>query len=130
MRRIALLLATLALITIAPATASAATERCSIEVSPASGTSTDVYRVTATNFPVDPDGGSIEVRIDVRRLGTREGSIFFLLLVPGTTEFYLDINQVAPGEPVEPMAEGRYLVVAETAHLAGCLATDRFVVTE
>jgi hypothetical protein len=129
MRRFVLLLAVLTVLAIAPASVSAASERCSIEVSPAAGGPTDVYRVTATNFPVDPAGGSLEVRIDVRRLGTREGSIFFLFLVPGTTDFYLDINQVVPGDPVEPMQEGRYLVIAETAHLAGCHTTDGFVVT-
>lgn len=129
MRRFAMLLAILMLLAAAPGSVAAAAERCSIEVTPAAGAPTDVYRVTASNFPVDPDGGSIEVRIDVRRLGTREGSIFFLFLVPGTTDFYLDINQVVPEEPVEPVAEGRYLVVAETAHHAGCVATDRFVVS-
>ena len=129
MRRFAMLLAILMLLAAAPGSVAAAAERCSIEVTPAAGAPTDVYRVTASNFPVDPDGGSIEVRIDVRRLGTREGSIFFLFLVPGTADFYLDINRVVPEEPVEPMAEGRYLVVAETAHHAGCVTTDRFVVS-
>lgn len=129
MRRFALLLATLVVAAAAPgATFAATADRCSIEVSPMTGSPTDVYRVTATDFPVHPEGGFVEVRIDVRRLGTRDGSIFFLLLVPGTTEFYLDINQTVPGDPVEPMAPGRYLVVAETAHMTGCLTVDRFVV--
>ena len=128
MRRLIPVLAAAMLVAALPAAVSAGEARCSIDVAPATGGPTDVYRVSASNFPVDPDGGSVEVRIDVRRLGTREGSIFFLFLVPGTTEFYLDINQLAPGEPVEPMTPGRYLVVAETAHQAGCHAVDRFLV--
>lgn len=129
MRRTILLLVALLIAAVFPAVTSAASSQCSIEVAPAAGAPTDVYRVSATNFPVDPNGGSIEVRIDVRRLGTREGSIYFLFLVPGTTEFYLDINQVVPGEPVEPMQPGRYLVVAETAHMTGCRSVDRFTVS-
>lgn len=70
-----------------------------------------------------------EVRIDLYRLGTREGTIYFVFLFPGTPEFHLDLNQVGTEEPVEPMAPRRYLVLAETPHLAGgCQAVDRFVV--
>lgn len=36
--------------------------------------------------------GSVEVRTDIRRLGTREGSIIFAFLIPGVTEFYVDYN--------------------------------------
>jgi hypothetical protein len=129
MRRLIPLLAALSLLASIPSTVSAS-ERCTIDVTPAAGGPTDVYRVTASNVPVDPAGGSIEVRIDVHRIGTREGSVYFLFLVPGTTEFYLDLNQPAPGDPVEPMTPGRYLVFAETPHLAGagCHAVDRFTV--
>ena len=128
MRRFALLLIALLALAAAPGATLAAADRCSIEVTPASGSPTDVYRVTATDFPVHPEGGFVEVRIDVRRLGTREGMIFFLLLVPGTTDFYLDMNQTVPGEPVEPMLPGRYLVLAQTAHMTGCHTVDQFVV--
>ena len=129
MRRIISLIAALAILAAMPAVVSAAETRCSIEVTPSAGGPTDVYRVTASGIPVDPGGGSIEVRIDVHRLGTREGSIYYLFLMPGTTEFFLDLNQVAPEEPLEPMTPGRYLVLAETPHLAGgCHAVDRFVV--
>jgi hypothetical protein len=128
MRRFIPLLAALLVLGVAPGVTAAATSKCSIEVTPASGGSTDIYRVTASNFPVDPNGGGIEVRIDVRRLGTRTGSIYFLFLIPGITEFYLDLNQPAPGEPIEPVEPGRYLVLAQTAHLAGCHAIDHFVV--
>lgn len=128
MRRFIPLLATLLILGALPGVAAADTSKCSIEVTPAAGGPTDTFRVTASNFPVDPNGGGIEVRIDVKRLGTRTGSIYFLFLVPGVTEFYLDLNQPAPGEPVEPMEPGRYLVLAQTAHLAGCHAVDHFVV--
>jgi hypothetical protein len=130
MRRLALLLTVVAIAAVFPASVAAASDRCSINVTPASGVPTDIYRITATNVPVDPSGGSVEFRVDVRRLGTREGSIFFVHLLPGTTEFYIDLNLAAPGEPVEPLAEGRYLVTAETPHAGpGCHATDRFVVS-
>ena len=130
MRRLMLLLAVLALAAAFPSSVAAASDRCSIEISPTSGGTTDVYRLTAANVPVDPNGGSIEFRVDVHRLGTREGSVYFVFLIPGTTEFFLDLNQAAPGEPVEPLAEGRYLVRAETPHLSGgCHATDRFTVS-
>jgi hypothetical protein len=130
MRRLVLIAAVVALAGLFPSTVAAASDRCSVDVSPATGGSTDAYRLTATNVPVDPDGGSVEFRVDVHRLGTPEGSIFFVFLIPGTTEFYLDINQAAPGEPVEPLAEGRYLVRAETPHLpGGCHGTARFVVS-
>ena len=129
MRRLIGLLATLTILTAMPAAVSAAESRCSIDVAPSAGGPTDLYRLTASGFPVDPNGGSVEVRIDVHRLGTREGSVYFLFLIPGTTEFYLDLNQLAPEEPVEPMVPGRYLVLAETSHLAGgCHAVDRLVV--
>lgn len=128
MRRLIPILAALLLLGAMPGAAAAAPSKCSIEVTPAAGEPTDVYRITATNFPVEPNGGSLEVRIDIKRLGTRTGSIYFLFLIPGITEFYLDLNLAAPGEPVEPIEPGRYLVLAQTAHIAGCHAVDLFVV--
>ena len=129
MRRFIPLLAALLILGALPGVAAAASDKCSIEATPAAGGPTDVFRITGSNFPVDPNGGGIEVRIDIKRLGTRSGSIYFLFLIPGTTEFYVDLNQAAPGEPVEPVEPGRYLVLAQTAHLAGCHAVDMFVVT-
>lgn len=128
MRRFIPFVAALMILGAVPGVAAAASTKCSIEVTPSSGGQTDTYRVTATNFPVDPNGGGIEVRIDVRHLGTRTGSIYFLFLIPGITDFYLDINQAPPGEPAESLAPGRYHVIAQTAHLAGCHAVDSFVV--
>jgi hypothetical protein len=130
MRRLVSAVAALALLAgLAPGTVSAAARQCSIDVTPSTGGPTTIYRITGSNFPVSRDGGSVEVRIDIRRLGSREGAILFVFLVPGVTEFYVDYNTVEPGEPTTELAEGRYLVLAETAHLPGCHATDRFVVT-
>lgn len=128
MRRFIPVLAALLILGALPGVTAAAVEKCSIEVTPASGGPTDLYRIAGSNFPVDPNGGGIEVRIDVKHLGTRSGSIYFLFLVPGATEFYLDLNRIGPGEPVEPMEPGRYLVLAETAHMIGCRDMDMFVV--
>jgi hypothetical protein len=128
MRRLAWILSAALLVAVLPAPVAAA-GRCTIEVTPAQGTGTDLYRISGSNFPVDAAGGSIEVRIDVRRLGTREGSIIFAFLVPGATEFYVDYNEPLPEEPApDPLPAGRYLVIAQTPHLPGCTAVDQFVV--
>jgi hypothetical protein len=129
MRRIALSLALVASLLV-PSTVSAASGRCWIEIDPAVGSPTDVYRIAVHDVPVDPDGGSIEARIDIRRLGTREGSIIFAFLVPGITEFYVDYNFAWPEEPPpDPLPAGRYLVTVSTPHLHGaCHDTGSFVV--
>ncbi len=107
MRRIALVL-TLLLATLVPGSVAAASERCSMAISPSAGSPTDVYRIAVVGVPVDPQGGSIEVRIDVRRLGSRDRSIIFAFLIPGVTEFYVDYNQSFEGEPLNPLVPGRY----------------------
>jgi hypothetical protein len=128
MRRIALVFALLAAL-LAPASASAAVATCSLTISPTEGAPTDAFRFSVTNVPVDPDGGSVEVRIDIRRLGTREGSIIFAFLIPGVTEFFVDYNVAPPGEPAETLVAGRYLVDVSTPHLHGaCRAVGRFSV--
>lgn len=131
MRRIALVFALLATMLI-PGAATAGSERCSFTISPTSGSPTDVYRIAVSNVPVDPNGGSIEVRIDIRRLGTREGSVYFVFLIPGVTEFYVDHNYAYPEEPApDPLATGRYHVEVITPHLSGanaCHAVGQFVV--
>ena len=130
MRRLALVVALLALLVV-PGTAAAATHNCSLEVSPVAGSATDTYRIRVSNLPVNPEGWGIEVRLDVRKLGTREGSTYFVFLIPGVTEFYVDHNASAPGEPApDPLAAGRYRVFAETAHIGGtgCHAVGQFIV--
>jgi hypothetical protein len=129
MRRIALSLALLASLLI-PASASAAAERCSLEISPAVGSPTDVYRILVTNVPVLPDGGSVEVRVDIVRLGSREGTIYFAHLIPGVTEFYIDHNYSYPEEPpADPLVPGRYRVTVSTPHIHGaCRDTGGFAV--
>jgi hypothetical protein len=129
MRRIALSLALLASLLI-PASAAAASERCSVEVSPAVGSPTDVYRILVSNVPVDPEGGSVEARVDIVRLGSREGTIYFAHLIPGVTEFFIDHNVTYPEEPPsDQLVSGRYRVTVSTPHIHGaCRSVDRFVV--
>ena len=129
MRRTALAFALL-IAMLVPGSVAAASERCSIEISPSVGGPTDVYRIAVSDVPVDPDGGSVEVQAVVRRLGTREGSVIFAFLVPGTTEFFVDYNYAFPGEPpLDPLAPGRYQVNVTTPHISGgCHATGQFVV--
>jgi hypothetical protein len=119
MRRIALVFALLTAL-LAPASVAAGSDKCSLTISPTSGSPTDVFRFTVSNVPVDPNGGSVEARIDVRRLGTREGSVYFVFLIPGVTEFYVDHNYAYPEEPApDPLATGRYLVEVTTPHMSG-----------
>jgi len=112
-----------------PGTTAATSSRCSVDVSPAVGSPTDAYRVTVSNVPVDPAGGSVEVRADIQRVGTRDRSIFFAVLIPGGTEFYFDYNVAYPGEPAPVLIAGMYRVTVETPHIpGGCHAVTRFEV--
>ncbi len=129
MRRLALVVALL-LAVLVPNSVAAGSERCSLTISPSSGSPTDVYRMTVSNVPVDA-GGSVEVRIDIRRLGSREGSVIFAFLVPGATEFSVDYHELLEGEPLEPLIPGRYHVGVVTPHIRGadgCHAVGRFTV--
>ena len=127
-RRFALSLALVASLLI-PATASAAGNHCTVAISPEVGSPTDVYRIQVSNVPVVP-GTSVEVRVQIKRLGTREGSIYFASLIPDITEFYIDHNLGWPEEPApDPLAAARYLVLVSTPHLqGGCHTAGRFVV--
>lgn len=128
MRRFMLSLALVASLLV-PAAAGAATERCRVTVAPAVGSPTDVYRIRVTDVPVVPDQ-SVEVRVDVRLLGSRSGSIYFAFLIPGITEFYIDHNVTYPGEPApDPLAAGRYQVLVSTPHIkGGCRTAGGFIV--
>ena len=130
MRRLAGVLALLVSMLV-PSVVAAASERCSVVITPTMGSTTDVYRVLVSNVPVDPTGGSVEARLDIHRLGTREGSVIFAFLFPGVTEFYVDHNEAPPGEPQSTLEPGRYLVQVTTPHLRGadaCHAVARFEV--
>lgn len=117
MRRVLLVLALLFGL-MAPASVAAHSDRCAFEITPTAGSPTEVYRVRVWNVPVDPEGGSVEARVDIRRLGSREGSIIFAFLIPGTTEFYVDYNFAFPEEPPsDPLIPGRYHVRVTTPHL-------------
>ncbi len=129
MRRLTTLLATLMLLSVAGASPVAAGRtRCSIDVTPSTGSGTTVYRISGSDFPVPPGSESLEVRIDIQRTGSREGSIIFAFLVPGVTDFYFDYNQSEAGEPTSVLTAGRYRVTATTPHLKGCRTMDRFLV--
>jgi len=129
MRRAAIILS-LVITVLLPGSVAARASRCSIDVTPSVGSTTDVYRITVSNVPVDPAGGSIEVRADIQRDGTRDRSTFFAVLVPGATQFYFDYHVAYPGEPApDPLLPGRYRVSAETSHLVGgCHAVAQFEV--
>lgn len=128
MRRFMLSLALVASLLV-PAAASAATERCTVTIAPEVGSPTDVYRILVSNVPLEPDV-SVEVRVDVRLLGSRSGSIYFAFLIPNITEFYIDHNVTWEGEPApDPLAPGRYQVLVSTPHIkGGCRAVGGFVV--
>jgi hypothetical protein len=131
MRRIALVIALLAVMLV-PGPVAAASDRCSFTISPTSRSPTDVYRIAVSNVPVYDNGGSVEAQINIRRLGTREGSVYFVFLIPGVTEFYVDHNYAYPEEPApDPLAAGRYLVEVTTPHISGpetCHAVGQFIV--
>ena len=131
MRRIALVFALLATMLV-PGSVAAGSARCSLVISPTAGSPTDAYRIAVSNVPVDPNGGSVEVRTDIRRLGSREGSIIFAFLIPGATEFFFDYHVAYPDEPApDPLAPGRYQVTVSTPHISGpdaCHAVGQFLV--
>lgn len=128
MRRFALSLALVASLLV-PTAASAASGRCTVTISPEVGSPTDTYRILVSNVPVVP-WTSVEVRVQIKRLGTREGSIYFASLIPEITEFYIDHNLSWPEEPPpDPLIPGRYLVLVTTPHMhGGCNAAGGFVV--
>lgn len=133
MRRFALALALVAAL-LAPASVAAGSGsgRCSVDISPDAGAPTDIYRITVTNVPVDPNGGSVEVRLIIKQLGTRSGSVYFASLIPGITEFYVDHNLAPPEEPATEIEPGRYLVDVSTPHIhgaGGCHTIGQFVVS-
>jgi hypothetical protein len=104
---------------------SAATSRCTVSIDPSVGSPTDTYRITVTGLTPDP--GILEVRVDVRLLGTRSGSIYLAFLIPNTSVFYID----HAGDPEQPLESGRYLVRVSTPHVngaAGCHTTGTFAV--
>ena len=108
--------------------ASAARAQCTVNIAPSVGSPTDVYRIAVSGVPVVPDSG-IEVRVEIRLLGSRSETIYFAFLIPGATEFFIDHNQAEPGEPAEPLEPGRYLVRVTTPHIhGGCTAVGRFLV--
>ena len=131
MHRIAVVLAALALsLALARPAAAAPTSRCTINVDPAVGSTTDIYRISASGFPPGSFEQFTDVRIDVRRAGDgRFGSIFFLALAPQAGgSFYFDFHHNYDGDDaLPPLDPGRYLVRAE-ANGHDCITTASFVV--
>lgn len=104
--------------------ASAASSRCTVSIDPGVGSATDNYRITVSNLT--PDSGILEVRVDVRLLGTRSGSIYLAFLIPNTSVFFIDH---AAEDPSQPFESGRYLVRVSTPHVngaAGCHTVGLF----
>lgn len=127
MRRVALVAALVLSLLIPTSVVAAGSGRCSLSISPEIASPTDIVRLTISDVPVDSNGGSIEVEIHIRRLGTRDGSIIWAFLVPGTTEFFVNYNEAPPGEPSELLTPGRYQVDVST-HVRGCYTVGQFVV--
>ena len=102
----------------------AAANRCTVTVAPNVGSPTDTYRITVSGLTPDPD--ILEVRVDVRLLGTRSGSIYLAFLIPNTDVFFIDH---AAEDPTQPLESGRYLVRVSTPHVngaAGCHTAGLF----
>lgn len=131
MRRALTMLVLVLVATLAAAGAvSAAPARCTVNIAPSVGSPTDVYRIAVSGVPVVPDSG-IEVRVDIRSLGSRSETTYFAFLIPGATEFFIDHNQAEPGEPAGPLEPGRYLVRVTTPHIhGGCTAVGGFLVVQ
>ncbi len=127
MRRIALLVALVAAM-LMPASVAARSTNCSLDVSPRIGTPTSIYRLTVSNVPLDPAGGSVEVQIDIHRLGTKNGALLFVFVIPGVSRFYVDYNAPIPDEPNEPLAPGVYKLDVHTPHIGGCQTGGIFIV--
>ena len=131
MRRTPAVLAALALsLVLAGPVAARPNSRCTIDVDPAVGSTTDSYRISASGFPPGTFQQFTDVRIDVRRAGDgRFGSIFFLALAPQAGgSFYLDFHfNYEGGDPLPALQPGRYLVRAE-ANGHDCVTTASFVV--
>jgi len=71
MRRTLTILVLVLVATLAAAgAASAAPAQCTVNIAPSVGSPTDVYRIAVSGVPVVPDTG-IEVRVEIRQLGTR-----------------------------------------------------------
>ncbi len=132
MRRLALLAASLILaLGVAGPVAASAPTRCAITVSPASGTSTDSYRITGTGFPPGSFEQFTDVHIGVVRAGDgRLMPTLFLVLVPwGGGSFYVDYHFDYSGEErLSPLEPGRYRAEAR-ANGHECVAFSSFIVT-
>lgn len=118
MRRSLLLLTTVAVLTIssaAPVTAFRGPNgECSISVDPRMGTPTSVYTIRGEGWPAGTIEDLTVVTVWIERIGSDEGSVTWVWLVPGGTWFFFDYNGPAgPSEPPSTLAVGRYRIHAE-----------------
>lgn len=133
MRRLLVLTAiVLAVALPAPTAAHTPSRPCSISVDPGRGGPRDVYRITGKHFPMDKNGGSLEVQVDIMRVifddnGERLElqSVFTLALVPGIHTFYFDYNDQVEGAPSR-LRPGHYVVGAEASHQQRCRTVSGF----
>lgn len=118
MRRSLLLLTALAVLTLASAAPVAAfgggKGDCSISVDQKVGTPTSVYTIRGAGWPAGTMEDLTVITIWIERIGSQEGSVVWLWLVPGGTWFYFDYNGASgPNEPTPSLAIGRYRIHAE-----------------
>ena len=115
-----------------PVSAHEATRRCVVSVDPGRGGPHDTFRITGRHFPLEKNGGSLEVQIEVSRVvftdvgtGLEGKQIFILSLIPGVHRFYVDINQQIEGQNTG-LKPGHYVVAAQTSHQKGCRTAAGF----
>lgn len=133
MRRLFILTALVVAMAIpSPAAAHEPTRRCSVSVDPGRGGPRDVYRITGRNMPLEENGGSLEVQIDISRVvfddeGQRLElqTIFVAFLVPNIHRFYVDYNE-QDEESTSRLRPGHYVVAMETPHQKGCRSVTGF----
>lgn len=134
MRRLAVVLVLLSLTVAVPAPVAEAAKTCTIDVSPLRGSTHSPYRISghhfplSTNSPLEVDMAVSRISYNLADLGHVYVTIYFVFLVPGLTDFYVDFNAASGGEPAPPILSGRYLVQAFTPHVAGCRTSSGFVV--
>lgn len=131
MRRLAAILSFVALVSIAPAPVAAATQTCTVNVTPTQGIGTTTYRIKGRHFYQTTDGTSLEVQIVIWKHTRQDPKhvirVMWLSLIPGGTRWYVDFNQASDGEPA--LNPGRYNVDVETPHQRGCHTHAAFRVT-
>ncbi len=115
MRRFIPFLVAAVLVAGAGGAVSASQEQCSISVSPRVGGPDDAFIIRGRGFPAGTFEEPVHVLLEIRYPGPgRMGTVFFVHLAPGSTWFDVTFHgDDGTGEPWEPLAPGRYRVLAE-----------------